>query len=63
MKRQPVTKTFVREECRILGKKLQEQWQKALNREIDGLAQITQRSLKSIETLLACLEALMKKKR
>ena len=63
MKRKPVTKTFIREECRILGKKLQEQWQKTLNREIEGLAQKTQRSLSEIESRLTCLEPKTKKKR
>lgn len=63
MKRQPVTKTFVRQECGTLRKKLKEQWQKTLNREIEGLAQKTQRSLKKIESRLALLEAKMKKKK
>ena len=63
MKRKPVTKTFVREECGTLGRKLRERWDKTLNREIEGLAQKTQRSLKKIESRLTCLEAKAKKKR
>ena len=63
MKRKPVTKTFVREECSTLGKKLRERWDKNLSREIEGLAQKTQRSLKKIEARLTGLEAKMKKKR
>jgi hypothetical protein len=63
MKRQPVTKAFVREECRTLGKKLRQQCMKNLSREIAGLARITQRSLKSIESRVTQREAKMKKRR
>lgn len=63
MKRKPVTKTFVRQVCSALGKKLRAQWKKSLSHEIEHLAQMTQRSLKKMESRLALLEAKMKKKK
>jgi hypothetical protein len=56
MKRKPVTKTFVREECAVLGKRLTERYDKRLEKEIAGLARMLQRSLKGIETRLVRLE-------
>jgi hypothetical protein len=56
MKRKPVTKTFVRQECTALGKRLTERHDKRLEKEIAGLAGILQRSLKGIESRLAHLE-------
>lgn len=62
MKRKPVTKTFVRQECSALGKKLREQWKEKLSRETELLAQKTQRSLKDIESRLTRPKATAKKK-
>ena len=56
MKRKPVTKTFVREECRALGARLRERGDNRLSREIDGLAAKIQSSFKDIEARLARLE-------